>query len=90
MEENSAPGDCCVILVTQRLCVAFIRYLWSHPPLFDLRNIPGSILSFPDMSLGLEDSEGFLSQTGQDRHDLSGGQCMARLRLRATGFISAR
>lgn len=87
--ENSAPGVCCVNpRHTETLCVACIRYLWSHPLLFDLRNIPGGILSFPDMSLGLEDSEGFLSQKGQGRQSLSGGQCMAQ--LQATGFISAR
>ena len=60
------------------------------PSLIDSRNIPGCILSFPDLSQGLEleDSQGFLSQAVQDRHSSLAGQCMAQVQTQ--GFISGR
>jgi hypothetical protein len=53
-EENAAPCDCCV---NPRNGESFFRVvllslcLQPHPQLFNLKNIPGSNLSFPDMSL---------------------------------------
>lgn len=84
-KEASAPGDgcakprrressfCAVLLLS--LC------LRSHPLLFNVWNIPGSILSFPDVSLGLgpEEPEGPLSEMGGDKQSKLAGRRMAQL-----------
>lgn len=55
--------------------------LRSHPLLFNVWNIPGSILSFPDVSLGLgpEEPEGPLSEMGGDKQSRLAGRRMAQL-----------
>lgn len=70
--EAPAPHSCCVKLSVEiSFCAALLlsHCLRSHPLLFNLWIIPGSILSFPDLSpgLGLEGSEGLLSETGEDK-----------------------
>lgn len=71
-KEALANGNCCVTLRNREssFCTVllFSLCLRSHPLLFNLWNIPGSILSFPDIRLGLEleGSEGVLSETRED------------------------
>lgn len=78
MEEGrEAPAHhrCCVRLrIENSFCAVLLlsHCLRSHPLLFNLWNIPGSILSFPDLSpgLGLEGSEGLLLETGGGQIEL--------------------
>lgn len=62
-------------------CVVLLlsHCLWSHPLLFNLRNIPRSILSFPDRSpgLGREGSEGLLCEPREDKQSKLAVQLVA-------------
>lgn len=85
-KEASAHGNCGGTLRNRgsSFCAVLLFFLClrTHPLLFDLWNIPGSILSFPDMSLGLglEGSEGgLLSETRGDGWSSSTVGHMAQL-----------